>query len=66
MRRVDRVDRAHVDVPSTAPGADHQGRAPGSRSPGQTGHRPARPLAPCRDPVVLARVLYGLHGLPDA
>jgi hypothetical protein len=50
------VDRAHVDMLGIAPGADHQGRAPGHRSPGQTGHRPARHLAPCRDPAVLARV----------
>jgi len=36
-----------------------------SRDPGQTGCRPLRPLTPCRDPIVLAKVLEGLHRLPD-
>lgn len=36
------------------------------RDPGQTGCRPLRPLTPSRDPKVLARVLDGLHRLPDS
>ncbi|HEV2378021.1 MAG TPA: hypothetical protein VGS19_38395 [Streptosporangiaceae bacterium] len=34
------------------------------RDPGQTGHRPARPIMPLRDPAALARVLGGLRSLP--
>ncbi|HEV2375334.1 MAG TPA: hypothetical protein VGS19_24640 [Streptosporangiaceae bacterium] len=61
---VDGPRQAHTHRSDPNLGAAPAPMPPERRDPGQTGHRPGRPVTVLRDPALLAQVLHGLRRLP--